>query len=105
MASVTDIITEIQDAARLLAKGHSDSLSMGLINSIAMKIGNVQQWTTKVSSRMADAISETCLDDQLKKVLHEACDKRLAAYIDVSVGPTSRPTSGAPTRRQTALLW
>ena len=101
MASVTDIIAEIQDAARLLAKRSSDGLSMGLINSIAMKMGTVSQWTTKVASRMADAIAETSLDDQLKKVLHEACDKRLAAYIDASVGPTSRPASGAPTRDQT----
>ena len=101
MASVTDLIAEIQDASRLLKRRSAPDLATGLMNSIATKIGTVPSWDTKTASRMADAIDEAKLSDEMKAVLHDACDKRLAACIDASANTVSRPASGAPTRDQT----
>ena len=100
MASITDLMGEIRDASRLLAtRGRSD-LSLGLINSIAAKISTVSQWDTKTASRMADVVADTDIDNDLKMVLQDACDKRLAVYIDTSVGVSARAASGAPPRDQ-----
>ena len=49
---------------------------------------------------MADAIDESSLNDDLKGLLHEACDKRLKICIEAPTG-ACRPASGAPIRDQT----
>ena len=79
MSTITDLVSEIGDAARLLARRGPSDLSKGLMNSIAAKIKAVPHWDTKTASRMADVISDTCLPSDLKSILQDACDKRLAA--------------------------